>query len=58
MYPDDLFYKTHKKTTSDFIQQVEQSEAPRLLIEALFNDASHCTGRRGVMNLRKSVGIV
>ena len=58
MYPDALFYKTHKISTSDFIQKVEQSAEPLKLIDELFDDESHGTGRRGVMSVRKSVAVV
>jgi hypothetical protein len=57
-YPDDLFYKTHKITVKDLLDKVDASSEPKELLNKLFDDASHSTGRRGVLNMKKSVELV
>lgn len=58
VYPDDLFYKTHRLTHQNFIEKLEQSSEPQAVIDALYDDESHGTGRRGVLSLKKAVALV
>lgn len=57
-YHEDLFYKTHKISMQNFIEKLEESSEPQSLIDKLFLDPSHGTGRRGVLSVKKSVQIV
>lgn len=57
-YPDQMFYDTHKITIGNFLEKLEQSENPQSLIDKLFDDESHRTGRRGVKNLKQGVDLV
>jgi hypothetical protein len=57
-YPEDLFYKTHKISLQNFHEKLEESSEPQKLIDALYLDPSHGTGRRGVLSVKKSVQIV
>lgn len=57
-YPDDLFYKTHKITHQDFFDKLEASDKPDAILEKLFDDESHKTGRRGVLSLKKAGQVI
>lgn len=57
-YPEDLFYKAHKETHQTFMEKLEKSSEPQKLIDALWDDPSHGTGRRGVVGLKKAVATV
>jgi len=54
-YPEELFYKTHKKTMQNFVDELNKSEEPQKLIDALYDDESHGMGRRGVLTVKKAV---
>lgn len=53
-----MFYDTHKITIGNFLEKLEQSADPQSLIDKLFDDESHRTGRRGVKNLKQGVDLV
>lgn len=57
-YPDDLFYKTHKISTKDFLEKLETSSDKKQALLQLFEDESHKTGRRGVSSVKQSVELV
>ncbi len=57
-YPEDLFYKTHKISLANFTEKLEASTEPLALLDKLFEDPSHGTGRRGVLSVKKAVGLV
>lgn len=60
VYPEEMFYKTHKVTQKDFLEKLrEASNDAELkdLINGLFEDDSVC-GRRGVKTLRQGCDIV
>lgn len=53
-----MFYDTHKISIENFIEKLEKSEDPQSLIDKLFDDESHGTGRRGVKNVKQSFDLV
>lgn len=57
-YPEDLFYKTHKISLANFTEKLDASTEPYTLIDKLYEDPSHGTGRRGVLDVKKAVGLV
>ena len=40
VYPADLFYRTHKVSQEDFLENVRSAENPAPLITALYDDDS------------------
>lgn len=58
-YPEDLFYKTHKISRKDFIDQLKSAttDQQEQMIMKLYEDDSQ-QGRRGVLTVEESVVIV
>lgn len=50
VYPEELFYRTHKITQKDFLAKLQQSSEPDACIRALFDDDAQ-SGRRGVLSM-------
>lgn len=59
LYNEDLFYKTHKVSRSDFLAQLKEADESKRddLIMGLYDDPAH-QGRRGILPLKDSLNIV
>ena len=63
VYPDELFYRTHKKSQKDLLTELREArdkgkeKKVRKIILALFDDDS-IGGRRGIKPLKDSLALV
>lgn len=57
VYPEDVFYKTHKITRKDFLNKLDKAssnEEREKLILSLYDD-DMTRGRRGVLSLKEAL---
>ncbi len=60
VYPEEVFYKTHKLSKADFLLKLEEAESDEdreSLIDSLWDDDSQ-QGRKGVLSLQKTMEVI
>lgn len=62
LYPEAIFYATHKISKKNLLEQVLSSSADEKvkadLVERLYSDGSNGIGRRGVLPVKEAVSLI